>query len=231
MRMRAGAPQGLGQNLTESIYIAGFGAIFSIRVDFPLLPPPEGTEPKQPDIDTGNLWEQTRREIYSPPTTAPGVQQELRIRQQRSPYDARRVEELKGKLIESLKQAANIRALRLEDCVVIAVTGPGQPVRPLAGTEGASIGVFVNPQGEAQLKAYIVPRPENQPNLPGGITPEEFQAQIKRESALARASLDRARPFAQTCLTIRAKKADIDEFAKGTITVENFKQKLEIIIY
>jgi hypothetical protein len=214
--IRFGATQGLRQNLTESIYIGGFGAIFSMKADFPLLPPPEGIEPKETGKDMDNLWEQTRREIYSPPV-ATSVTPSVPRRQIRRPiYDAEKVEELKAKLIESLKHAANIRVLRPDEWVVIAVTGPG--IQPDGGPEEVSYGMGGLPGGTTT-------------GLPLGIYPElQEQMRIKGESSL-KSGFALTRPFAQTCLTIRAKKADIDEFAKGAITLESFKQRLEIITY
>ena len=37
-----------------------------MKVDFPLLPTPESQEQKKGDKDNDNLWEQTKKEIYSP---------------------------------------------------------------------------------------------------------------------------------------------------------------------
>jgi hypothetical protein len=191
------------------------------------MPPPEGPKPQESSQDTGNVWEQTKKEIFSSPAGArgvPGVPQELRTRQaQRLPYDAQRVAEFKEKLIESLKQASNIRTLHPEDSVTVAVTAPGvQPIRSLAVSEG----VAVDPQREAQMEKLKADQEFFLQRFGSGDRGESF-AGVPREQQRGPA----VRPMAQNCLIVKAKKADIDEFAKGAITPETFKQRLEMITY
>lgn len=322
--IREGTPQALRQNLTEGVYVAGFGAIFSMRVNFPLLPPPQRPEPKETTQDTNNIWEQTKKEINSATLAgARGTVQEARIRQQRQPFDTRRVDELKEKLIESLKQASNIRALKPNDSVIIAVTAPA--IQPLAGGGygggmmggygygmggyggggygiggmaggygGTSPDLEQNSEQVPEQQTRIIPAPAPmppgqstvtvpvQPGQPiirppagsdvGPVTTRMFQltnadakevmevlnerikdpslklsymrsrsqnmliatgsrVAVQQVERLIQQLDARERPFAQNCLIIKAKKGDIDEFAKGTITLETFKQRLELITY
>jgi hypothetical protein len=238
-----GSSETFRQGATESVFIAGFGALFSMKVDFPLLPPPEIQEQKKSDKDTDNLWEQTKKEIYSPGTNAPTTGWPSPRRQIRRPiYEAERVEELKAKLIESLKHAANIRSLKPDEWVVIAVTG--QSNQPYVAPEEAGYGGFGmgggygggGMYGEGGGEGYgggggmiggyggVQDQPAQTPILntippptPAGAEPEQTGKKLEYN--------------APTCLTIRAKKGDVDEFAKGSMTIEKFKQKIEIITY
>jgi hypothetical protein len=111
-----------GGRRPESIYWQGHGAMFLLNVKFPLAPTAARNEEqieKKPD----SAWERTRRELYGPkePGRMPGV---LGFGQNKPvAYDGDKVETLKTALLDALKNAANIRGLRPNDEIVIAVTG------------------------------------------------------------------------------------------------------------
>ena len=248
--IRTGEPIAPRQNLTEGMYIAGFGAVFSMRVNFPLRRPSNGPEPKDSIADSNNVWEQTRREIVTP-AAARGIVQEARIRQQRPPYDARRVEELKNKLIESIKHASNIRALKSDDWIIISVTGPGiRQVRAPEPQSGIYGGVGRGGYGgplpgrEQNMQQGLdgqgnIPAPAQlgQPDtvMPAGFNSDDFEFFIQRYGTAPSSgttSLPRRAPnLMPTGLVIKAKKSDIDIFAKGKISLQSFKERLELIPY
>jgi hypothetical protein len=217
--------EAFGQSATESIYIAGFGVLFSMKVDFPLLPPPESQEQKKGDKDTDNLWEQTKKEIYSPGTNAAIGSPFPRRQIRKSIYDADKVEELKAKLIESLKHAANIKSLRPDEWIVIAVTG--QSNQPYTAPEEAGYGGFGmgggygfgmgGYGGDGYDQTFETEQEEISTSAPAGAEPEHTGK--------------KAQYYTPTVMTIRVKKGDVDEFAKGSLTVEKLKQKLEITTY
>jgi len=256
------APGGLRQNLTDSIYIYGYGAIFSMRVNFPIMPPPQRPQPQEGGQKEGNVWEQARQELYSStPAGARGNTQEARIRRQEQLYEQRRVDELKGNLIEALKQASNIRGMKAEDSVTITITAPGvQPPRPLAELNaekaklqaelelfqkryGGGAAVEIPPDLEQNIEQVPQeqrripttparpPAQPGQPTVPGGVLPEEVELfKLRAGGAAGAGQIRPAQVLAQNCLIIKAKKADIDEFAGG-LTLEAFKKRLEIITY
>ncbi|MBP8304470.1 MAG: hypothetical protein KBE04_10125 [Phycisphaerae bacterium] len=99
----------------RSMFLAGYGALFRIDVDFPLAGPVE--QPKQePAVDKDPTWSQARREIYEPDS-------EDSKRDDKDQYRPEKVDALKKALIESLRHASNIRALQATDKVVILVSG------------------------------------------------------------------------------------------------------------
>jgi hypothetical protein len=104
-----------------SLCIQGYGALFMVDVDFPLSPAPQVQEdPNEERAD--QLWKETQREIYAP-------ERAMRLEKQEQPetYDAKKVEDLKQTLIETLRHAANIRTLKPDESVIVTVGTSSQP--------------------------------------------------------------------------------------------------------
>jgi len=106
---------------TASLYIQDYGALFMIGVDFPLSPGLQvQEEPTAGHVD--QLWRETQREIYAP---------EHAVRREKEhpaeKYDAKKVEDLKQTLINTLKHAANIRTLKPDESVIVTVGTGSQP--------------------------------------------------------------------------------------------------------
>jgi len=189
---------------TKAIYVGGYGALFFIKVNFPLSPPPEvKVEKIEEGVDP--VWEETKQEIYAPEearTTilaSPDdigfdeVLKSMRAGTSALPeYDAEKVDELKRKLIKTLKHAANIRVLKPQDWVVLAVTGTAQPV---VITE-----IHVLKDDEASKTITITPKIQ----------------EVKPASS-------------STVLTIRVKKSDIDAFSKGELDFDKFRERTQIL--
>jgi hypothetical protein len=113
---------GRSSGTTKTIYLEGYGALFLMKVDFPLVQPPveqEGEEePEKEDADP--VWIEATQEIYAPQEI------ERRRRADRSDveeYDSEKVEELKQILIKTLKHAKNIRALKAAESVILTIVG------------------------------------------------------------------------------------------------------------
>ncbi len=114
---------------SRNIFIEGYGALFLLKVDFPLLPAPEAPaeEVKKEEVDS--TWEQTKRELHSPSMTSTSVvisnPKPFGVAETKK-YDKERVERFKAGLIKTLKYAANIRALKSDEFAVAVVTCAGQ---------------------------------------------------------------------------------------------------------
>jgi hypothetical protein len=111
----------------RSLYLDGYGALFILNVGFPVLPSPhaEGQQEKQ---DANSEWEDAKQELYGQRgdarfTTAPS-----------EPYDEERVNRLKDGLLESLKNATNIRGLKPDDSITVCVFGGPSSGQPKART-------------------------------------------------------------------------------------------------
>jgi hypothetical protein len=191
----------LGQRLTsaESIYLQGYGALFTINVSFPLAPGPkaEETPEQQPETDVDPVWDATRRNLFEPPQAGHKHGSD----EEREPYSAEKVDNLKTTLITALKHAANIRGLAPDEAVVITITGQAvsdkiTKIKSPRGTKGV---VVVEKSGASQV-------------FEGGVPEEVVRA-------------------APTMLMIRARASDISAYAKGDRTLEQFRQNVQVRAY
>lgn len=191
-------------SMPEGMYLQGYGTLFLMKVDFPLSAPPEvgkQEEKKSEKDNVDQVWMDTRRQMYEPQDVA---RRGREMDDQQEKYDAEKVESLKTNLIEALKHAANIRAMKPDESVILSITGSGisdriVSMQPIAGTNQTLI---VKESGGKQITRVYT----------GGL-PED----IKLSSP--------------TMLIIRAKKTDIDNFAKGNLNLEQFRGKVQILSY
>ncbi len=108
---------------TQPIYIAGYGAIFSMSVDFCLvanIKPAEESQDKN-----GDIWENTQRELMAPVPSGPSGEKE-RIKRIESHYD--KTKKLQETITETLKYAGNIKGVKTNEFVTVYIRGmnPGR---------------------------------------------------------------------------------------------------------
>jgi len=185
----------------ETMYLQGYGALFLNKVGFPLSPGPtvQEEEKQTPKEDVDPVWEQMRQEIYEP-------QEERRRRTEREEekYDAEKVENLKTNIIKALKHATNIRNLKPDESVILTVTGSDSSYSGY-GSRG-SYGMALSGRGQAIVqnkgdKSLSIITP----TLPGDLGSSS-----------------------PTILIIRAKKSDIESFAKGDLDFDKFRERVLI---
>jgi len=164
----------------KAIYVGGYGAVFSLQVDFPLVPP-EAPEPNKAADKGDQVWAAAQRELVNPPVSLPVRSGALQGR----PYRSEAVEMLRSTLVSLLKHATNIRELEPESWLTILVQGPGT----------------------------VQDQPED---LPGNQQVNLILG---------------ARTTGTSLLTLRAKKTDIDQFAKGQLDQTQFQQRVQITTY
>ncbi len=190
----------LGGN-SQNLYLEGYGVLFQLNVGFSLLPPASPDE-KKPNQPVDSPWEQARRDIY-------GNRDASREWSSPAPeYDSDKVARLKQELLEALKQAANIRNLKSDDVVAIAVTGS-------ASQRMMFRSLRVNP-------ARVNPSADNGPQR------NEPQEPGQPADVSYRTSTRSTRPGT---MTLRVKKSDADSLAKGKITFEEFKNRVVVNVY
>jgi hypothetical protein len=108
----------------QSMYLQGYGALFMLKVDFPLSPTPDVQQEKEETNkeERGDpVWKQTRQEMFEP--------ENINRRRSEKPeekYDPEKIENLKTTLIKTLKHATNIRTLKPDESVILSVTGSGE---------------------------------------------------------------------------------------------------------
>ena len=172
----------------KALYVGGYGAVFSLSVGFPLVPPPQAPEPNDAAEPTDRVWAQAQQELLDPRAASrppQGVPQE-------SLYNAQAVADLRTTLIALLKHATNIRDLEPEAWLTILVQGP-------AATAPS------RPQGSSYDDTNLA---ELYQNL-----------------------LSDAPDMGRTLMTLRAKKADLDQYAKGQLDEAQFQQRVQLVTH
>jgi hypothetical protein len=195
----------LGSSSTpRSLYLDGYGVLFFLNVNFPLLPPPAKKENAQPKEETSTEWEDARRELFQPSSFGGDFPKLYTFDQGNGAfafssggpaeeYDAGKVDELKKNLISSLKNAVHIRKLKGDEVVTIVVNGRGSgsdskpAARRTSSTSGRNSTAVWTMRNTAEAKG--------------------------------------------TKLIVRAKKSDIEAFQKDKTTLEDFRQKVTVMTY
>lgn len=218
---------------TEAIYLQGYGVLFSMEVNFTFSPPPE-PQPQQaaePNEQVDSTWEKAKQQVFSPGESRGG-----RGSGSTGESDSQMVEELKRDLITTLKHAANIRGVQPNEWIILTVIGGGRESgggfggggfmmggmgglyesSPYGGTPSGGTGGYggYGVSGGSSGYGYGGGVPGGMGGLGGGM-----------------GGFGGAGTSAATVLTIRAKKSDIDAFAKGEQDYEQFRKKVQIFTY
>jgi hypothetical protein len=191
----------------QSMYLQGYGALFMLKVDFPLSPSPQAQqEQKEPEKQEkgDTVWRQMKQEMYEPENVMSN--RNRRMQKQEEKYDAQQVENLKTTLIKTLKHASNIRSMKPDESLIMTVIGSG-------GSTGATI-TALNVAGNNQV---IV----QEKNADGRTTTKIIQKNALNDIGLS----------SPTVLVIRAKKSDIDDFAKGNLDFDKFRERVQVLTY
>lgn len=110
-----------GNRGVRSIYLDDYGVLFTLTVNLPLRAEPKAEEAEEKRENGQNEeWLQARNELFGERRS--GGRADGPPRRE---YDPHQVEEFRNALIDSLRNAANIRNLRPEDWVTIVVRGRG----------------------------------------------------------------------------------------------------------
>ena len=194
-----------GRGGIQSIYLQGFGALFLMKVDFPLSPPSNAQEEEketEKEQVGDSVWQETRQEMYEPEK----VERRHRTGQPEKKYDPEKVENLKTTLIKALKHATNIRSLKPDESVILTVTGSGE-----------ATGTIITSS-----------------RIPGGnqVLLTERGAYGQTSTRIVQGtSLDDIGSSSATILVIRAKRSVIDTFAKGELDFDKFRQRVQVLTY
>jgi hypothetical protein len=189
----------------QSMYLQDYGALFLLKVDFPLSPSSEAKEEEKVTEKTEEgdpVWRETRQQMFEPENVSRRHQRE----KQEEKYDPQQVENLKTTLIKTLKHATNIRVLKPDESVILTVVGSG-------GASGTKI-TAINVAGNNQ------------------VVVEQKDASGKRTMRIVNGTaLDDIGLSSPTVLIIRAKKPEIDAFAKGELDFDKFQSSVQMFSY
>lgn len=207
---------------TEGLYLQGHAAVFLLRADFPLSVPPQPGEPAARKEDPSDpVWQRARQRLYTP--GGAGVSQEA---------DQKSFERLKDDLIQTLRHAANIRVLDPNEWIIVAVTERddassgggfgGMSAFGMGGGMGGGMMGGGRMTGGGMMGGAMM----------GGMSMGAGGGVSSRGADSSRPGLqDSPESAAPTVLTLAAKKGDIDEFARGAATLEQFRKLVRVFTY
>jgi hypothetical protein len=140
-----------GSSGARNLFVEGHGAIFLLKTKLTLTPPPaakkEESKAKQP---TSSDWEDARRQLYGPNEWEREIHKALKgvpgLGGSPAPYDEERVNDLKNDVIESLKNASNIRGLKGDHTVTVVISG--------SGSSGGAAIVRRDSEGKSEKRVY-----------------------------------------------------------------------------
>lgn len=207
-----------GSRLVEGMYLEGFGVLFTLQVGFPLLAPEIRPAEKREPAATSD-WEDARQKLYGRSDEA-GDSHWYSEYPSTPAYDAEQVDALKTTLINALKNAANIRTLKGDEFITVAVLGTESLVgKRTASDSGASAGAGLPGTGAGGRQA---PAPGDLP----------LNARIPSNQS-RRMTPERPVPGSGqgTVLTVRVIKSDADAFAKGRLSTDEFRNQAAVHAY
>jgi hypothetical protein len=229
---------------TEAIYMQGYGVLFLMEVNFAFSPEPEAPEKQAEETeDVDPIWQRTRERIFSPP----GFRDSEFVPEEK--YSADKIDRLKTELIRTLKHTANIRGIQSDEWIILTVIGKarqpggmyqyrylrsGSPRtrtstsrRRSSSSSRGGYGVRGGMYGGGMSMGGMYSGSDMGGMAGGsmgggmyggmGSHGEDYYSQTGSASA--------------TVLTIRAKKSDVDDFAKGEFDFERFREKVEIFTF
>jgi hypothetical protein len=209
---------GRGSRATEAVYLQGYGALFLMEVNIPLSSPPKTkeTEKDESTQKADSVWNQAKQEIFHPSPYRKTTTTDPTER-----YDAEKVEELKSRLIKALKHAANMKNLEPDELIILTAIGKGRSdVYGGAGYGGGyGGGGYSSSNGMSGFESGATLNVRRSYTRSGSRY---------RSTGSARGGTSGA---SSTVLTIRAKKSDIDAFAKGDLDYDKFREKVQILTY
>jgi hypothetical protein len=220
----------------RALYLGGFGALFMIKVNVPLLAIPEPSEEKAAVKAPDSEWESARREVLGldskeEPFWTSTTSSDL-------PFDFDQVDGLKKTILIALKNASNIRGLRPDDFLSVAVFGhPAGTVAKVSYHVDDEFGQ--KRQAEHELKAANSERtPETAPAagnvLPSVRSKSSHRSSVSRTLHASSTSSNLGLTSALqkgTVLTMRVRKSDVDAFAEGKLNLDDFTKKVTMAAY
>ncbi len=229
---------------TEAIYMQDYGVLFLMEVNFAFSPEPKAPEKQAEETeDVDPIWQRTREKIFSPP----GFGGSEFVPEEK--YSADKIDQLKTELIRTLKHTANIRNIQPDEWIILTVIGKARQSEDMyqyryfrSGSPRTRTSTSRRRSSSSSRGSYSVrggmyggggmggmaggsmgggmTMGGGMYGGMGGFSGEDYYSETGSASATV-----------ATVLTIRAKKSNVDDFAKGEFDFEEFQEKVEIFTY
>jgi len=172
-----------GSSPVRSLYLDNYGAVFFLKVHFPLVAPLE--KHSEEKINADSAWEEARQDLYGQRGQGNGGGEPG------EEFNQDKVDKLKETLFETIKNASNIKGLKDGDAVTICVSGgsnsggrvrknkTGNPGNP--GNPGANI-VITTASESAASRSFLTLRARKSDidhYSKGQLKLEDFQKQCQ----------------------------------------------------
>lgn len=221
---------------TDAVYMQGYGVVFMMEVDYTFTPAPQTQEqPEEQTKEADSTWQRARERMFSP-----GGAGRMSRPESTRENDAQMVEELKTELIRTLRHATNIRNIEPDEWVILSVTGTGRQSGMMGGYGygmggygGAGMGGYVEMGGSGGA----VSGGYGGSAAGGGYGMGGYGGSMGGRMYGGGGMMGdmggnvETGVLPATVLTIRAKKSDVDAFAKDDIDYQQFRQKVQILMY
>jgi hypothetical protein len=229
---------------TDAVYMQDYGVVFLMEVDYTFTPAPQTTEqPEEQTKEADSTWQRAKERMFSP-----GGAGRISRPESARENDAQMVEELKTELIRTLRHATNIRNIEPDEWVILSVTGTGRQSGMMGGMGGygygmggyggAGMGSYVEMGGSGGGYGGAVSGGYGGGAAGGGYGMGGYGGTTGGGMYGGGSGMMggmggyvETGVLPATVLTIRAKKSDVDAFAKGDIDYQQFRQKVQILMY
>ncbi len=217
---------GAGGRRNDAFYLQGYGVLFVMEVDFPLSPVVrQDSEPNQQQVTSVDpVWQRARQRLYSPRDGR------YPSRAQSNPRDQMSFEQFKKDLIGTLKHAANIRHLDPNEKIVLTIIGQapdaGTPMSTPSrgGFSGGATGWFEGGSYSYSGGSFSSGGGNSYADSRSYVTGSGRGQAVRRTPSALGTS-------ATTVLTIQARKADVDAYARGELDRDQFEQRSKVFAY
>lgn len=140
-RFEFGSVQLGGRSDLDALYLDGYGALFLLEVDYPLVADPSVPAEKEAAVaPKDDDWAKARREVRgeSDPDDSYRLPDAVFPPAAPKPFDAARVEGLRSRLLGALQQAHHLQCVREGETVTLVVSGAPPANPPVRRTRSRS---------------------------------------------------------------------------------------------
>jgi hypothetical protein len=170
---RLGVPillTGAGKSV-RPMYIEGIGPLFMIKVNFPLMSAPKAAPVRTTKQKPDSEWYEAERELYGT-----GTVDYLPDEGGNTAYNEEQVQLLKREIITALKEAANIRGIKPDEFLSVAVFG--QSAGRGRSAEGNSFVEFAGTAAKGTVMTLRVRKSDIDGFAEGKVDYDGFKARV-----------------------------------------------------